>query len=44
MSDSDIITTLKPLITVFDNLGIAYYIGGAIASSAFGKARSTLIN
>lgn len=42
MSDSDIITTLKPLITVFDNLGIAYYIGGSVASSAFGKARSTL--
>lgn len=42
MSDSDIIVTIKPLIAVFDKIGIAYYVGGSVASSAFGKARSTL--
>lgn len=42
MSDSDIIITIRPLIAAFDELGISYYIGGSVASSAFGKARSTL--
>ena len=42
MSYSDIIVTIKPLIAVFEKLGIPYYIGGSVASSAFGKARSTL--
>jgi hypothetical protein len=42
MSESDIFITIKPLITVFSGLGISYYIGGSVASSAFGKARSTL--
>ncbi len=42
MSDSDIITSIKPLIAIFEKLGIPYYIGGSVASSAFGKARSTL--
>jgi hypothetical protein len=42
MSDSDIVVTIKPLIAAFGTLGISYYIGGSVASSAFGKARSTL--
>lgn len=42
MSDSDIIITIKPLINAFERLGIQYYIGGSVASSSFGKARSTL--
>ena len=42
MSDTDIVKSIKPLITIFENLGIPYYIGGSVASSAFGKARSTL--
>jgi hypothetical protein len=42
VSDSDIITSIKPLISIFEKLGIPYYIGGSVASSAFGKARSTL--
>jgi len=42
MSESDIIASITPLIAIFDRLGIPYYIGGSVASSAFGKARSTL--
>jgi hypothetical protein len=42
MNDSDIVQTVKPIIAVFDRLGISYYIGGSVASSAFGMARSTL--
>ena len=32
---------LVPLIDVFEKLGIRYYIGGSVASSAHGIARST---
>jgi hypothetical protein len=42
MSDSDIIVSITPLISIFDNLRIPYFIGGSVASSAYGKARSTL--
>jgi hypothetical protein len=42
MSDSDILATIKPLIAIFETIKIPYYIGGSVASSAFGKARSTL--
>jgi hypothetical protein len=42
MSDSDIVSSIKPLIEIFIKLKIPYYIGGSVASSAFGKARSTL--
>jgi hypothetical protein len=42
MSDSDIIISITPLISILNDLKIPYYIGGSVASSAFGKARSTL--
>ena len=42
MSDSDIITTIRPLMSIFETFKIPYFIGGSVASSAFGKARSTL--
>lgn len=42
MSDSEIETTIRPLIEVFDELNIAYHIGGSVASSVFGIARSTM--
>jgi hypothetical protein len=38
----DIIEVTRKVIKVFEKLGIAYYIGGSLASSAFGIARSTL--
>jgi hypothetical protein len=34
-------SALVPVIDVFENLGIRYYIGGSVASSAHGIARST---
>jgi len=38
----DIIDVTLKVIKVFEKLGIAYHIGGSLASSAFGIARSTL--
>jgi hypothetical protein len=38
----DIIEVTFKVIKVFEKLGIAYHIGGSLASSAFGIARSTL--
>ena len=38
----DIIEVTLKVIKVFEQLGIAYHIGGSLASSAFGIARSTL--
>jgi hypothetical protein len=40
--NNEIISALEPIIKVFDELKILYYIGGSIASSAYGTARSTL--
>ena len=42
MKTPDIITALKPVIDVFERLGIIYSIGGSMASSAYGLARATL--
>jgi hypothetical protein len=42
MQKSKIIEALRPVITVFEELGISYYIGGSIASSAYGTPRSTM--
>jgi hypothetical protein len=38
----DIIEVTLKVVKVFEKLGIAYHIGGSLASSAFGIARSTL--
>jgi hypothetical protein len=38
----DIIEVTMEVVKVFEKLGIAYHIGGSLASSAFGIARSTL--
>ena len=38
----DIIEVTLKVVKVFEGLGIAYHIGGSLASSAFGIARSTL--
>ena len=42
MKKSDIIDALKEVIECFDELAIAYYIGGSVASSAYGMARATM--
>lgn len=38
----DIIEVTVKVVKVFEKLGIAYHVGGSLASSAFGIARSTL--
>lgn len=42
MQKNEIAAALEPVISAFDDLGLSYYIGGSIASSAYGIARSTL--
>ncbi len=42
MRKPDIILAVEPVIDIFENMNIAYYIGGSIASSAHGIARSTI--
>ena len=41
MNSPDIIDALIPLIHTLEKLNIAYYIGGSIASSAYGAFRAT---
>lgn len=42
MNQADIVTALKPVIELFEELNIVYYIGGSVASSAYGIARTTM--
>lgn len=42
MKQSDIVVATRPVIQVFDDLNIDYYIGGSVASSAYGIARATM--
>jgi len=42
MQKNEITIALEPVINAFNDLGLSYYIGGSIASSAYGIARSTL--
>jgi hypothetical protein len=42
MKNPDISAALAPVIKAFEEIGIQYYLGGSIASSAFGIARTTL--
>ena len=42
MKNLDIFDAIRPIIRAFEKLGIRYYIGGSIASSAYGVARATL--
>jgi hypothetical protein len=39
---SDVVRALEPVIAALEQLGIAYRIGGSVASSALGVPRSTL--
>jgi hypothetical protein len=42
MKKPDILAALDPVMQAFEKIGVPYYIGGSIASSAFGIARATL--
>ena len=41
MNTSEIIQALTPLVEAFDRFGIAYYVGGSVASSVHGRRRYT---
>ncbi len=41
MNTPEIIEALTPIVEVFDRFGIAYYIGGSVASSVHGRRRYT---
>jgi len=42
MKPPDIISAIEPVVKAFEELGVRYYIGGSVASSAYGIARATL--
>jgi hypothetical protein len=42
MLSSDLLAALTPVVAVLKRLGVTYYLGGSIVSSAYGMARSTL--
>lgn len=42
MSGERVLAALGPVVDLFDHLGIRYHIGGSVATSVFGQARSTL--
>ncbi len=42
MRNPDILAVTEPVVEAFEKLGIPYYIGGSVASSAYGIPRSTM--
>jgi hypothetical protein len=42
MVDPVNVAALKPVVQVLQSLGVAYHVGGSVASSIYGVARSTL--
>ena len=42
MTDARVLHALRPVVAVFTRLGIVYHVGGSVASSTYGHARSTL--
>ena len=42
MNPPDIFEVTLKVIRVFEKLNIAYYVGGSLASSAFGMPRTTI--
>ena len=42
MTDTDLVAALRPLADALDALGVRYYLGGSVASSAHGIARASL--
>src|SRR5512136_1834062 len=39
---SDLLAALAPVVRTLDDLAVAYYVGGSLASSAHGVARASL--
>jgi hypothetical protein len=42
MNVGRIIAAITPIVTVFEQLGIRYYLGGSVVSSTYGIPRATL--
>ena len=42
MTASDLVSALQPIADAFEDLGVSYYLGGSVASSAHGIARASL--
>ncbi len=42
MTPSDLVTATLPVVEAFERLDVAYYVGGSVASSAYGLPRTTL--
>lgn len=42
MSNSNVISAMRPVINLLEELNIPYYIGGSIASSSLGISRATM--
>lgn len=42
MTGSDLVAALQPVVQAFEALGVHYYLGGSLASSAHGVARASL--
>ena len=42
MIDSGARAALEPILALFDRLSVGYYIGGSLASTAYGEPRSTM--
>lgn len=42
MSRADHLQAMEPLLGYFEKTGLSYYIGGSLASSAYGMARATV--
>ncbi len=42
MKKPDILAALDPVVKAFERIGVSYYLGGSVASSAYGIARATL--
>ena len=40
--DQGLIVALEPVARIFQSLGIGFYVGGSVASSFHGAARSTM--
>jgi hypothetical protein len=42
MKNPDIVAAVEPVVKAFEKLEVPYFIGGSVASSAYGVARATL--
>ena len=42
MSATEILAAITPVVEAFEGLGVAYYIGGSVASSAYGIVRASI--